>query len=525
MPRRKVLGTDLGSSSISATRRARPRGCPAIETLESRTLLSASTTTAVLHHHHHAVASSPAPITAATLQPASTTSTPAYAGDTNLDGSVNIIDLNTLLAHYGQTTGQTWATGDFDGDGAVDANDLNLLLANYGKTGGGTTIPATGGTITAVQASAPSTITWSGPITITKGGTYTGNWQSLSASTPAVSIQTTQPITILNANIQSKSTLIQSFVHGANITVKNTHGWALNPNVYGQSLGRFLNAEYFSNLDVENNTMAGTSGIEMGYWQPSTSLAGGGTVKVLYNNALNIDGRWSDGNGGFLTGADQNDYVQFAQFNDVYSMSGAEIAWNQVVNQPGQSRPEDNISVFQSSGTASSPILIHDNYIQGAYAADPANDSSYTGGGIMLSDGSTGVLATDPGYVSAYNNIIISTSNYGLAISSGHDDTIYNNTIISSGLLPNGQKIAAENVGIYVWNSVSDLLWGNNQEYGNTLGWMGPNGRNDIWTPNASGKTGDTHLPGSTITLAQEQSYYTVWAQKVATSGFTIGAT
>ena len=111
-------------------------------------------------------------------------------------------------------------------------------------------------------------------------------------------------------------------------------------------------------------------------------------------------------------------------------MTGAEIAWNQVVNQPGQSRPEDNISVFESSGTSSSPILIHDNYIQGAYAADPANDSSYTGGGIMLSDGSTGVLATDPGYVSAYNNIIISTSNYGIAISSGHNDTIYNNTII-----------------------------------------------------------------------------------------------
>ena len=54
---------------------------------------------------------------------------------------------------------------------------------------------------------------------------------------------------------------------------------------------------------------------------------------------------------------------------------------------------------------------------------------------------------------------------------------------------------------------------------------MGPNDRNDLWTPDATGQTGDTHLPGSTITLAQEQSYYTVWAQKVAASGYTIGAT
>jgi hypothetical protein len=480
-----------------------------LEGLENRMLLSAS------HHLASVAAITPTTTTptAMSLSTASTTtSTQApLAGDTNLDGTVNFNDFSTVVANYGKTNA-TWAMGDFDADGTVGFNDFAMTVANYGKQWN----PAAG-TIMAASTTPPAGMAWSGPITITSGGTYTGNWQSLNANTPAVSIQTTQPVTILNANIQSKSTLIQSYVHGANITVKNTHGWALNPNVYGQSPGRFLNAEYFSNLDIENNTMVGTAGIEMGYWQ------GGGTVKVLYNNALNIDGRWSDGNGGFLTGADQNDYVQFAQFNADYSVSGVEVAWNQVINQPGQSRPEDNISVFESSGTSTSRLLIHDNYIQGAYAADPANDSSYSGGGIMLSDGSTGVLSTECGYVSAYNNIIVSTSNYGIAISSGHDDTIYNNTVISSGLLPNGQKIAAENVGIYVWNSISDPYWGNNQEYGNTLGWMGPSGRNDAWTPNASGQTGDTRLSGS-ITLATEQSYYTVWAQKVGSSGYTIGA-
>jgi hypothetical protein len=506
MPKRIASGTNLSSSS----RRRQRSPLALLEALESRVLLSAS------HHHLAATATSGATrtgATAVTTAGAAVTSATqaALAGDTNLDGTVNFSDFSTVVTNYGKTKA-TWAMGDFNGDGTVDFNDFAITVANYGKQWN----PA-GGAITATPATAPTGISWSGPITITSGGTYTGNWQSLNPNTPAVSIQTTQPVVIINSNIQSKSTLIQSYVHGANITVKKTHGWALNPNVYGQSPGRFLNAEYFSSLDVENNTMVGTAGIEMGYWQ------GGGTVKVLYNNALNIDGRWSDGNGGFLTGADQNDYVQFAQFNADYGMSGAEIAWNQVINQPGQSRPEDNISVFESSGTSSSRILIHDNYIQGAYAADPANDSAYTGGGIMLSDGSTGVASTECGYASAYNNIIISTSNYGIAISSGHDETAYNNTIISSALLPNGQKIAAENVGIYVWNSINDPFWGNNQEYGNTLGWMGPSGRNDAWTPNASGQTGDTHLTG-TITPAQEQSYYTVWAQKVSSSGYTIGA-
>jgi hypothetical protein len=312
-----------------------------------------------------------------------------------------------------------------------------------------------------------------------------------------------------------------SAVSHTNITIKGTHGWALNPNVSGRSPGRFLDSENFDNIDVENNTMVGTAGIEMGFYVGNGTASN--TVKVLKNNALNIDGRWSDGNGGYQTGADANDLVQFAQFNQCFNMTGVEIAWNQVVNQPGQSRPEDNISVFQSSGTTASPMLIHDNYIQGAYPADAANDDSFTGGGIMLSDGFTGSAATATGNVQAFNNIIISTANYGIAISSGHNDTAYNNTIISSGLLPNGQKIASENVGIYIWNQSGDPNWGNNQEYGNTIGWMGPSGRNDSWTPNASGKTGDTALSG-TIALAQEQSYYSVWVQKVSTSGFTIGA-
>jgi len=77
---------------------------------------------------------------------------------------------------------------------------------------------------------------------------------------------------------------------------------------------------------------------------------------------------------------------------------------------------------------------------------------------------------------------VVSTTNYGIGISSGHNNVAYNNTVISSGLLPNGQKIASQNVGIYVWNQ-GDPNWGNNQEYGNTVGWMGPSGsRNDTWT-------------------------------------------
>src|SRR6185436_7803111 len=96
------------------------------------------------------------------------------------------------------------------------------------------------------------------------------------------------------------------------------------------------------------------------------------------------------------------DRVQFFQMGVCSGISSVEIAWNQVINEPGNSRVEDTISVYKSSGTSASPIQIHDNYLQGAYTIKPAQkntsdgqwsyDWGYSGGGIMLGDGGTSVL-------------------------------------------------------------------------------------------------------------------------------------
>jgi uncharacterized membrane protein len=52
------------------------------------------------------------------------------AGDTNGDNIVNFIDLNSVLATFGQT-GEGLA-GDVNGDGVVNFTDLNEVLANFG---------------------------------------------------------------------------------------------------------------------------------------------------------------------------------------------------------------------------------------------------------------------------------------------------------------------------------------------------------------------------------------------------------
>jgi hypothetical protein len=55
------------------------------------------------------------------------------AGDTNLDGTVNLTDLLNLLNNYEQS-GRDWSEGDFNYDGTVNITDLLIMLSDYGAT-------------------------------------------------------------------------------------------------------------------------------------------------------------------------------------------------------------------------------------------------------------------------------------------------------------------------------------------------------------------------------------------------------
>ena len=56
-----------------------------------------------------------------------------YAGDANLDKTINTSDFTQLAAHFNQSS-STWFNGDFNYDGTVNALDFNLLASNFGQT-------------------------------------------------------------------------------------------------------------------------------------------------------------------------------------------------------------------------------------------------------------------------------------------------------------------------------------------------------------------------------------------------------
>jgi len=70
-------------------------------------------------------------------------------GDSDLNGTVNFADFQSLQNNFGQT-GKGWQQGDFNGDTTVNFADFQMLQNNFGQSGGG------GGSLTAVPE--PSTV-------------------------------------------------------------------------------------------------------------------------------------------------------------------------------------------------------------------------------------------------------------------------------------------------------------------------------------------------------------------------------
>ncbi len=366
--------------------------------------------------------------------------------------------------------------------------------------------------------------TWSSPVVITKGGTYSGNWSSSNPDTPAVKVLTSEPVLIQNCKIQSKGDGIWSLGVDSNLTIRNCLGQGLNPNISGRKKGNFINVGNFSQVTMEKNTINsfGTGVRALNYGSSATEFRYQ-TVIIRYNVFNNTDGRISNGQGGYLTdleGAGGN----AVGLNTLLS-ANVEIAWNAVVNQPYKSNVEDLISTYHSSGTQTNPIIIHDNYLQGGYAPDPKANVAYSGAMINISD-----CPEDIGYISVYNNQIVSFENSGILISGGHDIRVHDNRIISAQKAPDGTILGGIwRTGLVLWdyyNSGSSKFY-NNQMFNNSVNVVNKDGYlNQAYLPSLGGSnqvTGTTDPLGHLATQADLTDEYNYWTQKISALGLKLG--
>ncbi len=463
---------------------------------------------------------------AAGAEPASVAITPAQAtvaigGATQLKAIATFSDGSTkdVTANFAWTSSDTRT---------IAATSSGLLS---GLATGKATIT---GSYQGHQAAAPAVSTigqvdWSGPIVITEAGTYSGNWQSTDSKTPAVTVATTAPVVIENSHISSAAGLIKTSVAGADLTVRNSVGLAVNPSVKGQANGVFLDASTPARLDIENNYVENAGGgvLVHGY---SGNRDGQQTIVIRANRARNLNGLPSDGNGGYLPPVGSNQSAsRFIELDKVQAVPGIDVGWNEVINYPGRSLVADNIAVKSSSGTPNQPLEIHDTYIQGAYPYSAAQ-ADYQGGGIKTESNPNDSAQEAPAFNSIHDNQVVGTVNYGIEFTAGHDNIAANNRVISSGVLADGTRIAAQHVGMANGDGASGNIY-NNSMHDNLIGWACWNSacsqsgyRKDQSFPASPGDySTNSVLAAQPITPEMENNEYQIWLNKTASAGIAVG--
>jgi hypothetical protein len=354
-------------------------------------------------------------------------------------------------------------------------------------------------------------------LVITKGGTYTGTYRSDASGTACVRVATSEPVVLDGCTLAGPGNLIEAG-EGADLVVRNCRGQGLPPTADNQAPGRFLDVYRPHRLVVEHNTLTQTSGMVVNRW--SGTGQPGQTLTVRYNQVRNVDGRWRNAGGGT--------HCSFLILNTVQHLAGVDIAYNEVVNTPDQSLVEDNINLYNSSGTPTSSLHVHDNFVRGAYPF-PATANHFTGSG-MTTDGEAKAANEAAAYIEADHNQFVSTGNAAMNIAAGHDVYYHDNRAVTAGQLPDGRRFNAAYVGLGVFNYYQQPagVFGNNRVENNTVGFVRWGGhdpypdRQDEAPDACAPCTGTVHLPNP-ITSATEEAEWRRWQQKLRKTGLTVG--
>ena len=352
-------------------------------------------------------------------------------------------------------------------------------------------------------------------------GVYTGT-----STSPAISIQTKRPVIILNSTVSGPGDLISAYaISGSQISVLYTLGMGQNPNLHNVQKGIFVKVRDPQSFEMRN---CNASNVRLGLYLNgySGNHTHTQTIRLITNNFTNIDGRPSNGKSGYAKAGQYNG--QAFHLQNVNHLPGIEIAWNSIINSPGQSCSGALIEFNEVSGTSSEPFLIHDNFISGALPAWPGVDQ-YDFGGILMNglynDSSANVTA----YGNIYNNVITATANYGIAVIAGNNIRVYNNRVVSSGYTASGTFYMKPKYG-NPFAIINDNLYGqtsnvfyNNYLSNNVVGLVanvnGSPTRQDwdlLGQALIEGNTSYSPSAATSPTYANEQTEYTNWLARLS---------
>jgi len=280
--------------------------------------------------------------------------------------------------------------------------------------------------------------------------TPTGNYLSLAKSS-AKTISGQSNVVIENLqfeNIDGRSLYING---SKNITIRNCF--------FNKATAEAISIENSSTITIENCLF---NGVITGVYALSSE-----TIKVRNNQFVNVRKLTVGGRG------------QFVQFNGVTGAGNA-IENNKGENFLGESNPEDLISLYRSSGTASSPISVRNNIFRGG-------GPSASGGGIMTGD-------YGGSYQIVENNTLLDPGQYGIAAAGGSNITLINNKIFA-------KQQPFTNNPLYVW-AQEGASCSNINVKGNRVNWLDKSGtKNNGW--NAGNCNGTSFESPTTITLAE----------------------
>jgi hypothetical protein len=202
---------------------------------------------------------------------------------------------------------------------------------------------------------------------------------------------------------------------------------------------------------------------------------------------------------------------------NVQSVPGIDVGWNEVVDDRAQSTVSDVINVYRSSGTANQPLEVHDTYIQDARR----------GGGIKTEGAADDTLQNASAFAYIHDNQVVGTVRYGIAFNAGHDNVAVNNRVISSGLPADETEITAHHAGLSNANVHSGTFY-NNTMHDNLVGWTcrSSSCAGALFLPaSPADYPSNAVLPTELITHEMEENEYLLWLKKTASTAIKVGPT